>query len=70
MIAELLLVLPLYLALFFIWYQFRHLIKIMADVENILNDVVDTPKEATEQNKKTRRIKECLRQEQVAFIRV
>ena len=70
MIAELLLVLPLYLALFFIWYQFRHLIKIMADVENILNDVVDTPKEATEQNKKTRRIKECLRQGQVAFIRV
>ena len=51
MIAELLLVLPLYLALFFIWYQFRHLIKIMADVENILNDVVDTPKEA-EQHKK------------------
>ena len=42
----------------------------MADVENILNDVVDTPKEATEQNKKTRRIKECLRQGQVAFIRV
>ena len=51
MITEVLLVLPLYLILFFIWWQFRHLIKIMADVEDILNDdeifgdAVDTPKE-------------------------
>ena len=57
MITELLLVLPLYLMLFFIWYRFRHLIKIMADAEDILNDeffgdVVDTPKEGIEQHKK------------------
>ena len=58
MITETLLVLPLYLILFFIWYRFRHLLKIMADVENILNDheffgdVVDTPKEGIEQHKK------------------
>ena len=57
MITELLLVLPLYLMLFFIWYRFRHLIKIMADAEDILNDdffgdVVDTPKEDIEQHKK------------------
>ena len=51
MITEVLLVLPLYLILFFIWWQFRHLIKIMADVGDILNDdeifgdAVDTPKE-------------------------
>ena len=44
--------LPLHLILFFIWWQFRHLIKIMADVANILNDneffrdIVDTPKKA------------------------
>ena len=56
MITEVLLVLPLYLILFFIWYRFRHLIKIMADVGDILNDdeffgdVVDTPKEGTEQH--------------------
>ena len=55
MITEVLLVLPLYLILFFIWYQFRHLIKIMADTGDILNndeffgDVVDTPKKGTEQ---------------------
>ena len=51
MITEVLLVLPLYLILFFIWWQFRHLIKIMADVGELLNDdevfgdAVDAPKE-------------------------
>ena len=50
-ITEVLLILPLYLILFFIWWRFRHLIKIMADVGDILNDneffgdVVDMPKE-------------------------
>ena len=45
------------------WYQFRHLIKIMADAGDILNndeffgDVVDTPKEGIEQHKK----RECLK---------
>ena len=49
MFTEVLLILPLYLILFFIWYQFQHLIKIMGDAENILNDnelfgdVVETP---------------------------
>ena len=58
-----LLILPLYLMLFFIWWRFRHLIKIMADVGDILNDddffgdVVDTPKEGIEQHKK----RECLK---------
>ena len=51
MITDVLLVLPSYLILFFIWYRFGHLIKIMADVGDILNnneffgDVADTPKE-------------------------
>ena len=63
MIKEVLLLLPLYLILFFIWYRPLHLIKIMADAENILNDneffgdVVDTPKEGIEQHKK----RECLK---------
>ena len=58
MITEVLLILPLYLAWFFIWWQFRHVIKIMADVENILNDdevfgdIVDTPKEGIYQHRK------------------
>ena len=62
-ITEVLLILLLYLILFFIWWQFRHLIKIMADVGDILNDneffgdVVDTPKEGIEQHKK----RECLK---------
>ena len=38
MITEVFLILPLYLIWFFIWWRFRHTIKIMADVENILND--------------------------------
>ena len=51
MIAEVLLILPLYLIWFLIWWRFRHLIKTMADVENISNDdeffgdAVNAPKE-------------------------
>ena len=62
MITEVLFILPLYLILSFIRWQFRHLAKIMDDVGDILNDdelfgdVVDTPKEGTEQHKKG----ECL----------
>ena len=58
MITEVLLILPLYLAWFFIWWQFRHVIKIIADVENISNDdeffgdIVDTPKEGIYQHRK------------------
>ena len=55
MSTDVLLTLPLYLILFFIWWRFRHLIKIMADVGHILNDdfgdVVDTRKEGIEQHK-------------------
>ena len=63
MITEVLLILPLYLILFPIWWRFRHLIKVMDDVENMLNDYeffgdsVDTPKEDTEQHRK----RECLK---------
>ena len=63
MITEVLLVLPLYLILFFIWWRFRYLIKTMAGVGDILNDdkffgdVVDTPKGGTEQHKKREELK-------------
>ena len=63
MITEVLLILPSYLMLFFIWWRFRHVIKAMADVENILNnydffgDIVDTPNEGIEQHRK----RECLK---------
>ena len=57
MITKVLLVLPLYQLLFFIWWRFRDLIKIMDDVGDILNDeffgdIVDTPKEGIEQHRK------------------
>ena len=58
-----LLILPLYLILLFTCWRFRHLIKMMTDVESILNDdeffadTVDTPKEGAEQHKK----RECLK---------
>ena len=51
------------LILFFIWWRFPPVIKVMANVENILNDdnvfgdIVDTPKEGIEQHKK----RECLK---------
>ena len=66
MITEVLLVLPLYLILFFMWYRFRHLINIMADVGDILNDneffgdVADTPKEGIEQHKKREELKSVM----------
>ena len=63
LITEVLLILPLYLILFFIWWRFWHLIKAMTDVGNILNDddffgyIGDTPKEGIEQHRK----RECLK---------
>ena len=63
MITEVLLVLPLYLILFFIWWRFQPLIKAMTDNGDILNDddffgdIVDTPKEGIEQHKNW----ECLK---------
>ena len=58
MITKVLLILPLYLILLFIWWRFRDLIKIMDDVGGILNDneffgnIVDTPKKGIEQHRK------------------
>ena len=57
MITEVLLVLSLYLILFFIWWRFQPLIKVMSGVEDVLNDddffdTVDTPKEGIDQYKK------------------
>ena len=66
MITEVILILPLYLILFFIWYRFRHLIKAMDGVENILNDdeffgdIVGTPKEGIEQHKKRESLKSVI----------
>ena len=66
MITEVLLVLPLYLILFFIWYRSRHLLKIMADIGHILNDddffgdIVDTPKEGIEKHKKWQELKNAV----------
>ena len=66
MITEVLLILPLYLILFFIWWQFQRLIKIMASVGDILidddffGDVVDTPKEGTGQRKKREELKSTI----------
>ena len=61
--VEVLLILPLYLKLFFIWWRFWRVIKATADVKNILNDddlfgdIVDTPREGIEQHRK----RECLK---------
>ena len=52
----------LYVTLFAIWLRFRHVIKMMADEEILLNnecfgDTVNTPKEGIEQYRK----RECLK---------
>ena len=66
MITEVLLTLPLYLILILIWWRLQHLMKIMADVENILidgdffRDTVDTTKEGIEQHKKRERLKSVI----------
>ena len=66
MITEVLLILPSYLIWFFIWWRFQHLIKIMTDVRDILNDdeffgdVVDTPKEGIEQLNKQEELKSVI----------
>ena len=66
MITEVLLLalaLPLYVILFIKWLQFQHVIKMMPDVENIVNfneffaDAVDRLKEGVEQHRK----RECLK---------
>ena len=63
MITEVLLILLVSAVLFVIWLRFRHVIKMMADVENIwkdeefFGDTVDTPKEGVEQHRK----QECLK---------
>ena len=65
MITEVLLVLPLYLILFFIWWRFQPLIKAMTDVGDIFDDdffgdIVDTPKESIEQHKKQEELKSVI----------
>ena len=66
MITEVLLVLPLYLILFFIWWRLRYVIKIMASVGDVLNndeffgDVVDTSKEGIEQHRKREELRSVI----------
>ena len=69
------LILPLYIILFAIWWQFQHVIsKIMADVENILcndeffADTVDTPKESVEQYRKQECLKTTISKDKVNFL--
>ena len=51
MITEVLLVLPLYLILFYIWWRFQPFGNILND-DDVLRDTVDTPKEDIGQHKK------------------
>ena len=65
MITKVLLVLPLYLILFFIWWQFQPLIKSITDVGDIFGDdffkdIVDTPKEDIKQLEKRERLKSII----------
>ena len=74
MITEVLLILLLYLILFLIWWRFRHVINLMADVENILNnddffgDTVDTPKESIMQHRKRERLNSVTSKDKVYLL--
>ena len=57
MITEVLLVLPLYVILFFIWWRFQHLIK---KIVNFFRRHVDRPKEGIEQHKKREELKSVI----------
>ena len=52
-----------------IWWRFWHVIKMMANVENLLNDdeffadIIDTPKEGFEQHLKRECLKEAISKE-------
>ena len=66
MITEVLLILPVYQILFFIWWRYRRVIKAMADVKKILNndeffgDIADTPKDCIEQYRKWKCLKSVI----------
>jgi len=51
MLVEILLVFPIYVVFFVIFWKFSHIIKAMDELENIF-DVVDTPQEAMDQSKR------------------
>ena len=51
MLLEVLLVLPIYVIFFAMFWKFSHIIKAMDELDRLL-DVVDTPQEAIEQGKK------------------
>ena len=65
MITEVLLALPLYLILFFIWWGFQPLIKALTYVgdtfyDHFFDDVADTPKESIAQHRKREQLKSVL----------
>ena len=65
---EVLLLLPFHVILFVIWWRNQPVIKMMTDVESILNedeffaDTVDTPKEGVKQHKKRECFEGCNKQ--------
>lgn len=64
-------VLPRYVALFLIWWKFRHVIKMIADIENILNNddisvvTINIQKKGVEQHRKREYLKGGISKENV-----
>ena len=55
MFLEVLLALPLYIFIFYVFIRYKYIIKAMTSLDNLLSnlDVVDTPKEEVEQQRET-----------------
>ena len=55
MFLEVLLALPLYIFIFYVFIKYKHIIKAMTSLDNLLStlDVVNTPKEEVEQQRET-----------------
>lgn len=64
-------VLPRYVALFLVWWKFRHVIKMIADIENILNNddisvvTINIQKKGVEQHRKREYLKGGISKENV-----
>ena len=53
MFLEVLLALPLYILIFYVFIRYKYIIKAMTSLDNLLTTLDDTPKEGVEQQRET-----------------
>ena len=75
MFLEVLLALPIYIFICYVLIRYKHIIKAMTSLDNLLStldegfeDVVDTPKEGVEQRKKRETLKDVIEHGKAKFL--